>query len=315
MAPIQIPPRSRGDDASIVIGGVCIALAILFTALRFYTRVFTKAGLGSDDWFIFTAVIINTIGSCLILYGNIINPNGPQVSENTDPDYVYTPEDLLFLRLVMATCVLYFTVGGATRLGILLMYHRIFSVSTTFWYQVFVASAFNVAWWIGCTINSLVHFDQYNGNVFDYRTGNLSWMVSGACEVFLDALILTLPISIVMWMHLSFRQKLTVVGIFLLGGFTIITGIIKVVVGYNRSGGPPTYANTVVWASIHASMIIICASLPIFRPLVRRIAGSSIIIKLMSCLITDRKAESCHSLSPLDPKGENQVGYGNGENI
>ncbi|KAI0602625.1 hypothetical protein F4775DRAFT_534787 [Biscogniauxia sp. FL1348] len=290
MAPAQMLSHSSSSDPSTVICGIAIALATITTILRFYTRVFTKAGLESDDWFLFTAVVINIIGLGLIIYGNVIDPDGPQVSDNTDPDYVYTPEDMLFLRLVMATCVLYFTTGGATRLGILLMYHRIFAVSTIFGYQLFVTSALNITWWIGCSLVSLVHFDSYNGNIFDYHNGNLFWAVSGACEVLLDVLVLALPVSIVMRMHLSFKQKLTVVGVFLLGGFVIITGIVKVVIGYNKSGGSPTYSNTVIWATIHAAMAIVCASLPIFPPLVRRMAKSIFITKIAS--LFPRKKES-----------------------
>lgn len=46
-------------------------------------------------------------------------------------------------------------------------------------------------------------------------------MASGACEIFLDALILTLPISVVVRMRFSLRRKLTVLSIFLLGGLYV----------------------------------------------------------------------------------------------
>lgn len=46
-------------------------------------------------------------------------------------------------------------------------------------------------------------------------------MASGACEIFLDVLILSLPITVVVTIRLSLEQKLTVSGIFLLGGLYV----------------------------------------------------------------------------------------------
>lgn len=63
---------------------------------------------------------------------------------------------------------------------------------------------------------------------------------------------------------------------------TIITGMVKVILGYRPGGRVPSYANTEVWATVHTGMEIVCANLPIFKPLVRRMARSPAMAKLSS---------------------------------
>jgi hypothetical protein len=260
----------------------------------------------------------------MIIYrrtGNSVDPIGLWVSENTDPTYVYTSQDVFYLKLAFAASVLYFTIAGATKLGILLMYNRIFNVSTAFRYQLFGASTLLIGWWIGCTIATLTNclpleWSWINSFAdprycFDY---NIFWMASGACEICLDVLILMLPVSVVVRMRLSLKQKLTVLGIFLLGGLyvllmyssggrtdadslssIIITGLIKVILGYPKGNRVPSYSNTEVWTTVHAGMSIVCASLPIFKPLAKRIAGSALGSKLSGYLSWHRNTDSVRS--------------------
>ncbi|KAI1805957.1 hypothetical protein F4811DRAFT_195202 [Daldinia bambusicola] len=274
------------QDATLAVSGLVIALAVISVVLRFYTRRLTRLGLGADDWLILVAVVATLITAALLLYGNSFDPLGLWVSENTDSDYVYTPEDILYLKVSFVSSVLYFTIAGATKLGILLMYYRIFSVSTAFRYQLFVAVSLVIGWWVGCTVATLTNCIplewSWNNSLADPRycfDYNVFWMASGACEIFLDVLILTLPISTVVRMRLSTQRKITISIIFLLGGFTIITGLVKVILGYPPDSRVPSYSNTEVWTTVHAGLAIVCASLPIFRPLVRRISELSLVSK------------------------------------
>jgi Ca2+/H+ antiporter len=68
MAPTQEHSDSE-QNASMGVSGVVIGLAVVSVALRFYTRIFTKAGLKSDDWFIMAAVIATLVTAALLLWG------------------------------------------------------------------------------------------------------------------------------------------------------------------------------------------------------------------------------------------------------
>jgi hypothetical protein len=108
------------------------------------------------------------------------------------------------------------------------MYNRIFNVSASFRYQLYLASFLVTGWWIGCTVATLTNCIPLKWSwlnsladskyCFDY---NIFWMASGAVEIFLDAVILAMPISVVVRMQLSLKRRLTIIGIFLLGGLYV----------------------------------------------------------------------------------------------
>ncbi|KAI1207023.1 uncharacterized protein F4807DRAFT_211424 [Annulohypoxylon truncatum] len=298
MSSVQIQPHGN-ENATMGISALAVVLAVISVALRFYTRIFTRAGLKADDWLIMLAVIATLISAVLLLWANAVSPVGLWVSENTNPDYVYTPGDILYLKLAFITSIFYFTISGATKLGILIMYYRIFALSTAFRYMICFASGLIVGWWVGCTVATLTNCIplewSWLNSLSDPRyclNYNIFWMASGSCEIFLDVLILTLPITVVTRMRLSLEQKLTVSGIFLLGGFVIITGLVRVILGYPPGRRVPSYSNTEVWTSVHAGMSIVCASLPILKPLVRRISGSRSMTKISSILSLRRNGDS-----------------------
>ena len=229
--------------ATTPVGAVVIVLAVIFVALRVYVRIFTRAGLKWDDWLVLFAVASTVLTAVLLLWGNsfqlhyfmmktnsnikaaAIDPTGVAASENTDPSYVYTEADTLFLKLGFISSILYFTISGATKLGILLMYDRNFSSDAAFKRALYVATSLVLGWWIGCTVATLTNCiplqfawisslpnSQY---CFNY---NMFWMASGVCDIFLDCVILALPVRVVLSLRLPKRKKATVAGVFLFGG-------------------------------------------------------------------------------------------------
>lgn len=72
----------------------------------------------------------------------------------------------------------------------------------------------------------------------------------------------------------------------------VITGLVRVVLGFKKNSRVPSYSNTEVWTTVHAGMSIVCASLPIFKPLVRRIATSAVVVKVSSLLSIQRRSKS-----------------------
>ena len=243
---------SNGDDtATIVIGGLIVGLASISVALRFYTRIFTKAGLEWDDWLILTALVLALLTAVLLVWGkshlldfhkkslslkdtanlclkNIgitVDPNSGWVADNTDPNYHYTSKDVFYLKLAFTTSILYFTIAGSTKLSILLMYNRLFSVNPIFHRQLITASIVVLGFWIGCTIATLTNcvplkWSWLNGlsdprYCFNY---NIFWMAAGVSEVLIDILILTLPIRVILTLHLSMGRKAAIACLFLLGG-------------------------------------------------------------------------------------------------
>ncbi|RYP79879.1 hypothetical protein DL769_002712 [Monosporascus sp. CRB-8-3] len=60
MAPVQIQ-SSWDEHATMAVSALVIVFAVISVALRFYPRISTRTGLGSDDWLILAAVIADTV--------------------------------------------------------------------------------------------------------------------------------------------------------------------------------------------------------------------------------------------------------------
>lgn len=60
----------------------------------------------------------------------------------------------------------------------------------------------------------------------------------------------------------------------------IITGVVKVILGYVPGGCVPSYAQTEIWATVHVCIAIVCACLPLLMPLIRRVNDSMVMWKL-----------------------------------
>jgi hypothetical protein len=61
-----------------------------------------------------------------------------------------------------------------------------------------------------------------------------------------------------------------------------VTGLVKVVLGYVPHSRVPSYSRTEVWTTVHAGMSIVCACLPIFKPLATRVGRSGFVSRLRS---------------------------------
>ena len=61
--------NATSNTATTVVSGIVIVLAVVFVALRFYVRIFTRAGLKWDDWLILFAVVSTVLTAVLLLWG------------------------------------------------------------------------------------------------------------------------------------------------------------------------------------------------------------------------------------------------------
>ena len=151
-----------------------------------------------------------------------VSPNGASVAASND--YIYTHADVLYTKLSFINTVLYFILTSATKLSILFMYNRLFSVSSAFRYQVLAVGTLVVAFWVGFTVADLLNcrplkWTWSNGlqdprYCFNY---NIFWMISGVVEAFIDVLIIAMPIRIVSRLQLNLTKKIALTAIFLLG--------------------------------------------------------------------------------------------------
>ncbi|KAI8628486.1 hypothetical protein F5Y19DRAFT_476469 [Xylariaceae sp. FL1651] len=267
------------DDATTAIGALVAVLATLSVVLRFYSRHATGAGLRWDDWLVLLALVATIATDALVLFASSIDPNGAEAASNTDPSYEYTPADVEYTRLSFIATVLYFTITSATKLSILLMYRRLFWINASFRLQIHVAAFVVVGFWIGTTVADLLNcipiqwtwinsFDDprycFNYTVF--------WLASGIVEAVIDVVILLIPVRMVLKLQLNKSKKIAIAGVFLLGAFVILSGIVKVILSYVPGNREPSFNRTEVWTTVHTGTGILCACLPVCWPQFVRLA-------------------------------------------
>lgn len=64
----------------MVASGIVTGLAVICVALRFYTRIRTKAGIAWDDWWILIALLTTLLTGGLLLWGMFASSPQPVLS-------------------------------------------------------------------------------------------------------------------------------------------------------------------------------------------------------------------------------------------
>jgi hypothetical protein len=155
-----------------------------------------------------------------------VSATGPDAASDLHGEhYVYTPEDVLYTKITFSTTVLYFFIASITKLSILLLFHRIFSISDGMRVMIYIGIAAVVGFWISSTVADLLNciplkWTWLNGDA-DPRyciSYNMFWLGTGIAESVIDLYILVLPLFMVSKLHLERSKKFAVAGIFLLGG-------------------------------------------------------------------------------------------------
>ncbi|KAI1184330.1 hypothetical protein F5B17DRAFT_433715 [Nemania serpens] len=273
----QAGASSTMEDSSIETGvGASIAvLSIILVGLRFYVRYYMHVGFKWDDWLILVSLIFVIATDILVVYANSIAPNGAYVAST--PGIQYSPEDVLYTKLSYIATVLYFAITSTTKLSILLLYNRLFSVNGSIRRQMIILSIAVIGYGLGSIIANLlncipIEYTWIN-NLADPRfcfNYNIFWFATGIVEAVLDLFILALPIGIVVRLHLTTRKRIAISSVFLVGIFVIASGLLKAGYGYVPGSRQPSFLRTSIWTTVHSGTGIICACLPVCWPLIAR---------------------------------------------
>lgn len=232
------------DDIILIIGVVLGILAIIAVAARFYARYLKKAGVRWDDWLILVAIAAMIITDALAVYGSSpdlqsqfcagdtlisciaisSNPAGAETATVATDTQEYSEADQEYTKIVWSLTIVYFFTTSSTKLSILLMYYRLFSVSRTFKRQIMFLSGLVGCWCVGCSIANLTNCIPLKytwlNSLSDPRfcfNYNYYWFAAGLAESFIDILIILLPINAIRTLQFSRKQKFALSFVFLLG--------------------------------------------------------------------------------------------------
>lgn len=203
------------------------------------------------------------------------------------------------IQILWAYEFLYGSVIPLTKLSIIFFYYRLFPVP--FFRKVLYFVLFLViGWWIAIIVVAIFQCRPYsyfwNQYVDPTATGKCinieSFFIgNGAASVVTDFIILMTPIPMVWRLQMPVMQRLSVLGIFFLGGLYVsipfyyifsnrmaissvcIAGVIRLYVltkMFQSADLTWNMSQAFIWSSVEPNIGIVCACLPTLRPLIRQ---------------------------------------------
>ncbi|KAF7503814.1 hypothetical protein GJ744_003255 [Endocarpon pusillum] len=286
------------------LGYATLVAAILFAVLaaaavlvRLWTRSLLKAGLGADDWWIIAGLVAYFGFTANAIYTILVNGGG---QDYEDPRYMYTNLSRYLKAEYMIGPVYALTVT-LIQISIIFLYRRLFTVRG-FQIASMVVGVACFVWMVVAIVGGFLYcipmqsfWDPLiKGHCFNYHAWFLSMEI---IEVLFDVVILCLPLMMIERLHLSMRKGVVLLCLFLLGGFVVITGIVRIVYVYQPKKRYSSFTEASLWSSIHLGTAVICACLPTYRPLLDRIVSIASPVRRMYASLLATRASS-----KTDPK-------------
>lgn len=202
-----------------------------------------------------------------------------------------------FAKLLYASVLLYWISLFVTKCALLFFYRRVFLFnSKSFRNSLYAIAVFNAACFVAvffvftfqCTPVSFAWNKKIKGGkCIDFNTLCVSTAV---IAIMTDVAILTLPMPMIWNLKIDKWRKLAISGVFLLGGFVVVSSIIRIPQLTKLDFSDPsceqapsqpqqcpdwlltkldTDVGAATWSTVEASIAIVSANLPTFAPLFR----------------------------------------------
>ncbi|KAI5196665.1 hypothetical protein E4T39_07678 [Aureobasidium subglaciale] len=304
------PPEGIDLKASVTLGYdvvscVVLGLAIAAVALRFHIRLMYSSqsrNLGVDDYTIVlglvctgalvaTTIIAGEYGSGTHVWSTNVHRLMTLLKASTKENsciVLRLDTDSRNLQVVYAEPWVYAASVTSTKVSILLLYRRLFYVTSsrevsadrTFYIMLWVAIVFTatyplIMWIVMAVACRPVSFfwRRYAGATDGVCIDVLSFfLVFGIVNMINDLIVLAVPIPRILKLRTSSREKISIMGILLLGSFVCVASGVRI---YYLTRLQQEIDLTMIlgpafgWSSLEPSIAIISACLPTFAPLFR----------------------------------------------
>ncbi|KAK6332258.1 hypothetical protein TWF696_002979 [Orbilia brochopaga] len=267
-------PANRGRSL-IVVEIALFSLTFIIVAGRIYTRTLIIRSFGLDDWFIIPSTIFClglTISTCLATTG------GYGLHIYDVPHHLRTKS----LEYAWANMLLYCIAVTFTKISILCFYLRlvpsgIFRKLT--WLTMTAVVALGFAYGLMVVFYCIpvrAYWQPYEYPDAKCLSDEAALISNAAVNIVLDCWLWIMPVPVVWKVRLPIRQRIGLVGVFALGSFVCLAGILRLVYvirtaySYDRTWDG---FSAWIWTAAESDVGIICASLPALKPLVTKITN------------------------------------------
>ncbi|KAK6347412.1 hypothetical protein TWF718_005253 [Orbilia javanica] len=270
--------KSTFQEPVLVVNVVFMVLISLALGLRLYSKISVFRKLESDD----VAAIIGTVGS-LALSSVALHMLGSGYGKHLwdGPYSTMIARSEQFIKELIVCNILHSFALSFAKTSIIILYNRIFDAHP--WFRRTMWCILSVCWtmFLLTIFISVFQCNPIDG-AWSFRVMYLAkstcidmqayLYASTAVNIFTDGVVVALPIVPITRLRLPRRKKVAVCLLFLVGGFSCASSIIRMVSlgGLQDLDISYTTANSLFWSIIEVNIALICASCPAIRTIFTR---------------------------------------------
>ncbi|GLA56387.1 hypothetical protein AtubIFM55763_007454 [Aspergillus tubingensis] len=260
-----------------------LALAVVSVALRLVVRIITRQWSPLSDGLLLLSLACMAVFAALLIQYIVAGPGPGTFDLNefaADADIGGMVWAKSFLKTLYVADLFFMATISFVKLSVLAFLHGLFKISKIYRILNYVTAGLCVAWFLIVLFVNIfqchpIHmlWDAMGAAEYCIASGRL-WLGMELTNLFLDVMILFLPVYVVTRLQLSRTRKIQVTGIFLLGGLVCIASICKL--SYLWIPATPQVVRapeTMVWSSVQLGVATLCACLPTYAPLFRVARG------------------------------------------
>ncbi|MCJ1465320.1 hypothetical protein MMC07_003937 [Pseudocyphellaria aurata] len=259
----------RGDTVVrwIVAMGVVDTLAVM---LRLLIRKKNGTKIAADDWMIMASLVP---AYCMIVTASLCVTKGGLGKHIAE---LLASELTIFLKGVIPAMISYGLTITGVKISILLLYRRVFGTVATFKKASLVVGFLCIAWLCGNVFTEVFLCSPMSAAwdpslLFSTHCSDIQAFLLGITisNLLLDVIILCMPLPMIWDLQLTTRRKFEVSGVFLLGSFSCISSLVRILsIGNIRDEDfSYTFLNPFLWSHVEPATAIWCACLMTYGPL------------------------------------------------
>ncbi|CAF9919147.1 MAG: hypothetical protein ALECFALPRED_000982 [Alectoria fallacina] len=266
---------------------VCLSLAYVAVTLRFISRRKSRNALMADDWMSVVGLLFTSGQVAVGVYGTAslrallflaakdkrtkhLSPSKRGTSWSRETYHLLKgPGDGFILIEVFYTAA-----AAAIKFSTLLLYRRIFDSN----------KRLMIACWVVAAVVASYSIAQIVMSIFQCAPVHKAWnpATPGTClntfvaatspaavNVVADFATVFLPMPLIWGMHMQWKRKVQLLGIFMLGGFVIFASIWRAATMKDLSHLDASWTNVdpCIWSIVENGIGIVSTCLPTLRPL------------------------------------------------
>ncbi|KAH8434361.1 uncharacterized protein LDX57_012009 [Aspergillus melleus] len=210
----------------IDVSSALVALSTAIVAVRIAAR-WVKSTLGWDDYVICISIVIAYSMLAEAVFWARDGGLGKHLSS------LSMEEKIMFQKCFFANEISYTLLVPSIKISILLLYRRIFPIRK-FQIASWIVGGLVCSWCLAVFITVMLQCRPISLNWDKSQPGTCIdakqfFFGNAISNLLIDVVILMMPIPMVLQLQLRTSQKLTILGIFLLGGFVCVASIMRVV--------------------------------------------------------------------------------------